>query len=78
MRDARLTGRYPTLTVVHSAPRLSPYIAAVRSSRWKSNQIAIDSGILTPNEVRQQEGWNPIPGGDTLRVKVASAPAIAA
>ncbi|WP_374656460.1 phage portal protein [Dongia sp.] len=42
-------------------------------TRWKSNQIAVDSGILTPNEIREQEGWNPRPDGDALKTKAATA-----
>ena len=30
-------------------------------ARWQSYQIAVQNGILTPAEVRQQEGWNASP-----------------
>jgi HK97 family phage portal protein len=29
--------------------------------RWNAWKIAVETGILTPNEVRQEEGWNPKP-----------------
>jgi HK97 family phage portal protein len=38
-------------------------------ARWQAHKIAVDAGILTVNEVREVEGWNPIeaqpvaPGG---------------
>ncbi|WP_020146820.1 phage portal protein [Thioalkalivibrio sp. ALJ15] len=35
-------------------------------SRWTSHKIAKDAGILTANEIRQVEGWNPLPGGNGL------------
>lgn len=28
-------------------------------TRWTSHEIAVRNGILTPNEVRKAEGWNP-------------------
>ncbi|MGE0651511.1 MAG: phage portal protein [Alphaproteobacteria bacterium] len=34
--------------------------------RWRSHQIAVDSRILLPNEVREIEGFNPRDGGDTF------------
>lgn len=44
------------------------------ATRWTANQIAVASGILTPNEVRQAEGYNPLPDGDTIRTAPAPAP----
>jgi HK97 family phage portal protein len=32
--------------------------------RWASHEIAVKNRILTPNEVRLVEGWNPREGGD--------------
>ena len=29
--------------------------------RWKAHEIAVKNEILTRNEVREVEGWNPIP-----------------
>jgi HK97 family phage portal protein len=31
------------------------------AQRWGAWKIAVEAGILTPNEVRQEEGWNPLP-----------------
>ena len=33
-------------------------------ARWRSHEIAVRNRILTPNEVRGEEGWNPRDGGD--------------
>lgn len=34
------------------------------AARWAAHKIAVDSKILTPNEVRDVEGYNRRPGGD--------------
>ena len=31
--------------------------------RWQANKLAVESGVLDPDEVRLQEGWPPLPGG---------------
>jgi HK97 family phage portal protein len=36
--------------------------------RWQANVAAVGGGILTANEVRESEGWNRRPDGDTLRM----------
>jgi len=46
---------------------LSGFLRGDPETRWKSHQIAVATGILAPNEVREIEGWNPIEGGDDLR-----------
>jgi HK97 family phage portal protein len=51
---------------------LSDLLRGDPETRWRSNQIAVDSGILTPNEVREQEGWNPRPDGEGLKSKPAA------
>jgi HK97 family phage portal protein len=33
-------------------------------SRWASHKIAVEAGILTPDEVREIEGFNPRAGGE--------------
>jgi HK97 family phage portal protein len=38
------------------------------AQRWAANVSAVQAGILTPNEVRQAEGWNRHVDGDVLRV----------
>jgi len=42
------------------------------ATRWKSHVDAVQAGILTPNEVREEEGWNPAQGGDVLQSKGVS------
>ena len=37
-------------------------------TRWKSHEIALRNRVLTPNEIRDLEGWNPRPGGDEFPV----------
>jgi HK97 family phage portal protein len=51
---------------------LSDLLRGDPEARWKSNQIAVDSGILQVNEVREIEGWNPLPEGNGLRTKPAA------
>lgn len=34
------------------------------SARWQAHKIAVEANILTVNEVRQVEGWNPRADGD--------------
>ena len=43
---------------------LSGFLRGDPETRWKSHEIAVRNEILTPNEVRQIEGWNPRPDGD--------------
>ena len=35
-------------------------------TRWTSHKIAKEAGILTANEIREVEGWNPLPDGNGL------------
>lgn len=37
---------------------LSGLLRGDPETRWNSHEIAVRSGILTPNEVREAEGWN--------------------
>ena len=34
--------------------------------RWQTNEIAVRNRILTPNEIREMEGFGPRPGGDEV------------
>ena len=43
---------------------LSGFLRGDPETRWASHEIAIRNRILTPNEVRQVEGWNARDGGD--------------
>jgi HK97 family phage portal protein len=45
---------------------LSGFLRGDPEQRWQSHKIAVDSGILTPNEVREIEGYGPRQDGDTL------------
>lgn len=38
---------------------LSGFLRGDPQTRWNAHKIAIDSGVLDPDEVRQLEGWNP-------------------
>ena len=46
---------------------LSGFQRGDHAARWEGHQIAVQNGILTANEVREIEGWNPLPGGDNLK-----------
>jgi len=54
---------------------LSGLLRGDPETRWRSHQIAVSCGILTPNEVREVEGWKPRPGGDELHGVGAPVPA---
>lgn len=38
---------------------LSGFLRGDPQTRWAAHKIAIDAGVLDPDEVRQIEGWNP-------------------
>ena len=40
---------------------LSGFLRGDPEQRWKAHEIAVRNEILTTNEVREVEGWNPIP-----------------
>jgi len=40
---------------------LSAFLRGDPAERWRSHEIAVKNGILTVNEVREVEGWNPMP-----------------
>ncbi|GAB4529758.1 MAG: phage portal protein [Amphiplicatus sp.] len=40
---------------------LSGFLRGDAEARWRAHEIAVRNGILTPNEVREVEGWNPRP-----------------
>ena len=42
---------------------LSGFLRGDPETRWNANKIAIETGVLDPDEVRQAEGWNPRPNG---------------
>ena len=45
------------------------------AARWQANVAAVAAGILTPNEVREAEGFNPLPDGNRLSVSSGTPPA---
>jgi HK97 family phage portal protein len=45
---------------------LSAFLRGDPETRWKSHEIAVKNGILTVNEVRELEGWNPRPDGEIV------------
>ena len=45
---------------------LSDFLKGDEAARWASYEIALRNGVLTPNEVRAIEGYNPRPGGDEV------------
>jgi HK97 family phage portal protein len=52
---------------------LSGLLRGDPETRWKSHEIAVRSKILTPNEVRESEGWNRRDGGDEFERTPAPA-----
>jgi HK97 family phage portal protein len=42
---------------------LSGFLRGDPEKRWAAHKIALDTGVLDPDEVRQIEGWNKRPGG---------------
>ena len=47
---------------------LSGFMRGDPEQRWKAHEIAVENGILTPNEIRESEGWNPRNDGNQLTV----------
>ncbi len=52
---------------------LAGFLRGDPASRWASYDIAIKNRVLTPNEVRQVEGWNPRAGGDDFPMPATAA-----
>ena len=50
---------------------LAGFLRGDPETRWKSHEIAVKNRVLTPNEVRVVEGWNPRDGGDDFPHEVA-------
>ena len=42
------------------------YVRANTKDRFDGYSVAVQNGIMTPNEARQRENLNPLPGGDEL------------
>lgn len=43
---------------------LSGFLRGDPETRWNAHKIAIEAGVLDPEEVRQVEGWNPRKSGE--------------
>lgn len=54
---------------------LSGFLRGDHGARWQGHEIAVKNGILSPNEVREAEGWNPRPGGDEFASQKGVEPA---
>jgi len=53
---------------------LSGFMRGDPEQRWKSHEVAVRYHILTPNEVREVEGYNKRPGGDEFPSLATEAP----
>ena len=42
---------------------MSDLLRGDAEARWQSHKIAVEAGILEPDEIREVEGWNPRPAG---------------
>lgn len=45
---------------------LSGFLCGDPEARWRSYDIALKNDVLTKNEVREAEGYNPLPGGNNF------------
>lgn len=52
---------------------LSALLRGDPETRWKSHEIAVRNGILSPDEVRAEEGWNPRPEGQQAQTQQGEA-----
>ncbi|CDO38297.1 phage portal protein [Novosphingobium sp. KN65.2] len=50
---------FPTNSGYELELDLSGFLRGDPKTRWDAHKIAIDTGVLDPEEVRQVEGWNP-------------------
>ena len=58
---------FPTASGYELELDLSGFLRGDPETRWNAHKIALETGVLDPNEVRQIEGWNP-------RVETTPAP----
>lgn len=54
---------------------MSGFMRGDYAARWQAHKVAVDGGILSRNEVREIEGWNPREGGDDIAPAKPAAPA---
>lgn len=50
---------FPTGSGIEMELDLSGFLRGDPATRWNAHKIAIEAGVLDPDEVRQVEGWNP-------------------
>lgn len=43
---------------------LSGLLKGDHEARWRANEIALRNGVLTVDEIREQEGWLPLGESD--------------
>jgi HK97 family phage portal protein len=43
---------------------MSAFLRGDDQTRWAAWKIGLDGGVLSPNDVRHEEGFNPRPGGE--------------
>jgi HK97 family phage portal protein len=43
---------------------MSSLLRGSHAERWEANRVAIETGVLSPDEVRTAEGWGPRPAGE--------------
>lgn len=55
---------FPADEPLHLELDLSGFLRGDPKTRWDAHKIAIEAGVLDPEEVRQVEGWNPRRKGD--------------
>lgn len=48
------------------------FLRADTNTRFQTYAVGINAGFLTPNEAREREGLQPLPGGDELRSKTTT------
>ncbi len=51
---------------------MSGLMRADAEARWQSHKIAVEAGILDPDEIREIEGWNPRPASKEPTGEVAT------
>lgn len=49
---------------------LSDFLRGDDQARWAAHEIALRNKVLSPNEIRELEGWNPREGGDAFSEEV--------
>ena len=50
---------------------MSDLLRGSQLERWQANKLAVESGVLDPDEVRQLENWPPRPAGAAPQVDAA-------